>query len=62
MLEDWLKEPGTPMWWPPKVDELYIKDDDWYIKAVKAITGWVVFTVMYGIAIFVPIFVLAKLW
>jgi hypothetical protein len=56
-MGSWLKEDDTPIWWPPKLDDLYIKDDGVPMKIAKAFGGWLSFVLVYGIVIFIYVFV-----
>lgn len=48
----WIKDDDTPIWWPPKLDDLYDSKDHWKIKCAKAFGGWLSFIAIFGLAIF----------
>lgn len=56
-MGSWIKEDSTPIWWPPKLDNLYEKDDHFSMKIAKAFGGWFAFTILYGVVIAIYVFV-----
>lgn len=60
-MTSWWKGDHVPIWWPPRMDELYKKDDPWRIKIASAVGGWIAFVICYGGAIFIWILLMRLL-
>lgn len=41
-----------PIWWPPKLGDLFDPEEPMRIKIAKAFGGWLAFTICYGATVF----------